>query len=77
MVKTVLMARPKNPQGTATLTITVVPRMRAWLDELADYAVYGRTATAVAEHFILAGVRRELKAEGLLKNPPPNPRGKK
>jgi hypothetical protein len=48
--------------------------MRAWLEELATYAVYGRTATAVAEHFVLAGVRRELKSEGLLKSPPQKPR---
>jgi len=68
------MARPRNPEGTAALTIVVVPRMRAWLEELATYAVYGRTATAVAEHFVLAGVRRELKSEGLLKSPPQKPR---
>jgi hypothetical protein len=71
-----MAGRPKNPDGTAPISINVVPRMRAWLEELATYAVYGKTATAVAEHFILAGVRHELKAEGLLKSPPPKPRGK-
>lgn len=70
------MARPKNPEGTGPLSITVVPRMRAWLEELAGYAVYGKTATAVAEHFIQEGVRRELKEDGLLKSPPPKPRVK-
>jgi hypothetical protein len=68
------MPRPKNPDGTVTLTISVVPRTRAWLEELAGYAVYGKTATAVAEHFILDGIRRELGAEGLLKAPPAMPR---
>jgi hypothetical protein len=68
------MGRPRNPRGSGPLTITVVPRLRAWLDELATYAVYGKTGTAVAEHFILEGVNRELRGEGLLKNPPPKPR---
>lgn len=70
------MPRPKNPDGTATLSISVVPRTRAWLEELATYAVYGKTATAVAERFILDGVRRELQPGGLLNAPPPKPRVK-
>ena len=71
------MARPKNPDGTASLSISVVPRMRAWLEELSTYAVYGKTATAVAERFILDGVRRELEPGGLLQSPPPKPRSSK
>ena len=71
------MPRPKNPDGTGALSISVVPRMRAWLEELATYAVYGKTATAVAERFILDGVRRELGPDGLLKVPPPKPRSTK
>jgi len=69
----ITMARPPNPPGTAPLSIVVVPRTRAWLEELASYAVYGKTATAVAEHFISEGLARELK-DGLLRNPPPMPR---
>lgn len=71
------MPRPKNPEGTATLTITVVPQVRRWLEQLAQEAVYGKTATAVAEHFVLEGVRRELRGEGFLKSPPPKPRGRR
>jgi hypothetical protein len=47
--------------------------MRGWLEELASHGVYGKTATAVAEHFISEGLARELK-DGLLRNPPPMPR---
>jgi hypothetical protein len=70
------MGRPQNPPGTATLTIIVIPRVRGWLEELADHGVYGKTATAVAEHFILEGVNQELRGDGLLKNPPPMPRAR-
>ena len=69
------MGRPRNPPGSATLSITVIPRIRGWLEELAGYGVYGKTASAVAEHFIHEGVNRELRGEGLLKNQPPMPRG--
>jgi len=69
------MGRPRNPPGSGPLTITVIPRIRGWLEELAEYGVYGKTATAVAEHFIQEGVNRELRDEGLLKSPPPMPRG--
>ena len=49
--------------------------MWAWLEELAKHEVYGKTATAVAERFVLDGVRRELKAGGFLRDPPKKPRG--
>jgi len=69
------MGRPQNPPGSGPLTIVVVPRIRGWLEELANYGIYGKTATAVAERFILDGVNRELRGEGLIKNPPSMPRG--
>ena len=70
----VTMGRPPNPAGTASITVVLGPQFRARLEELASYDVYGKTATAVAEHFIREGVTRELKEEGFLRNPPPMPR---
>lgn len=71
------MARPKNPTGMEPISFKVVPRMWGWLEELADYAVYGTTATAVAQRFVQDGVRRELREGGLLHTPPRNPRRKR
>jgi hypothetical protein len=64
--------RPKNPEGTAPLPVVVAPNVRGWLEQLASYGVYGKTATAVAGHFISEALARELK-DGLLRNPPPLP----
>jgi hypothetical protein len=69
------MARPKNADGSVELRVTVLPKVRDWLDELAQHGVYGKNPTAVAEHFVREGVTRELRGEGLLRQPPPRPRG--
>jgi hypothetical protein len=68
----VVMARPRNEAGTKSLSVVVSPLVRAWLEQLASFGVYGRTATAVAEHFVNDAVAQELKG-GLLRNPPPMP----
>ena len=68
------MARPKNADESVVLQVSVFPSVRDWLAQLAGYGVYGKNATAVAEHFVREGVERALKGEGLLRNPPPQPR---
>lgn len=68
----VTMARPRNKPGTKPLSVVVSPLVRGWLEQLASFGVYGKTATAVAERFVTDAVARELK-DGLLRNPPPMP----
>jgi hypothetical protein len=68
----IMAGRPPNPPGTKPLSVVVPPIVRGWLEQLASFGVYGRTATAVAERFVNDAVARELK-EGLLRNPPPMP----
>ena len=65
------MARPKNADQSIEIRITVLPVVRDWLDQLANYGVFGKNRTAVAEHFVRAGVNAELRGEGLLRQPPP------
>lgn len=67
-----IMVRPRNEPGTKPLSVVVSPLVRAWLEQLASFGVYGRTATAVAERFVSDAVAQELK-DGLLRNPPPMP----
>ncbi len=67
------MARPKNADDSVELRVTVLPVVRDWLDQLAEYGVYGKNRTAVAEHFVREGVNAELRGEGLLRQPPPRP----
>jgi hypothetical protein len=68
----VIMGRPKNPEGTGNLTLVLGPLMWGRLYQLASYDVYGKTPTAVAQHFISEAIAHELK-DGLLRNPPPVP----
>jgi hypothetical protein len=70
-------AEHEKPSAARTISFKVGPRMWAWLEQLSAYEVYGKTPTTVAEHFVLDGVRRELKLEGLLKSPPAKPRVEK
>jgi hypothetical protein len=68
-----IMGRPKNPEGSGSLTLRLGPLMWGRLDQLASFDVYGKTPTAVALHFISEAVARELRDGGLLRNPPPAP----
>lgn len=65
------MARTRNVDQSVEIRITVLPVVRDWLDQLAAYGVFGKNRTAVAEHFVRAGVNAELRGEGLLRQPPP------
>lgn len=69
------MARPRNPEESVEVTIRVTPRIAQWLDELALIGNFGNQRAAVAQHFVLAAVTNELRNDGLLRNPPPQPRG--
>jgi hypothetical protein len=68
------MGRPRNADESEELRVAVLPVLKAWLEQLAKFGVYGKNPTAVAEHFVREGVSRELKGGGLLRNPPPIPK---
>lgn len=68
------VARPKNKEASVELRIMVLPVIKEWLDQLAEYGVYGKNHTAVAEHFVREGVNKEIRDGGLLKDPPPRPK---
>ena len=65
------MTRPSNADESVEVRISVLPVVRDWLDKLAALGLYGKNRTAVAERFVLDGVNRELRGEGLLRSPPP------
>ena len=56
------------------IQISVSPKVRGWLNDLAEYGIFGRKATAVAEHFVRQGVERELRPGGFLHTNPPGPK---
>lgn len=63
--------RPRNPDGSVLIRISVLPTIAAWLDELSAFGLYGNNRSEVARHFVLEGVRDELRGEGFLKTRPP------
>jgi hypothetical protein len=56
-----MAGRPKNPQTSATVTISVTPTVRAWLEELAVKGPYGKTASEVAARFVDERLQRMLE----------------
>lgn len=57
------MARPKNATGTAQITISTSPQMKALLEQLSQTGFYGKNAAETA-HALLKEKVRELQKDG-------------
>lgn len=50
------------------------PNMRGWLQQLADLGNFGTNPTEVIRYFLQQAITKELRADGLIRNPPPMPK---
>lgn len=55
--------RKKNPVSTVTLTLSVSPRVKEWLEELAiaGEGTFGKSAAEVASGFVNQKIQEQLE----------------
>jgi len=63
------MARPTNRQNTETITVSVTPMIRAYLEVLTDQGLYGKNVADTAAELLRAHVRELVERDQVSRLP--------